>query len=97
MIGTPPLLGLTGRKVQHCSQCYIHQYRGGGSGGWYIRVGQKNESAEFRAGSLSGDARLVTDIKYINKNIYKSIQATQIEFLYFLYIAYTDYYSAMPY
>ena len=62
-----------------------------------IRVGQKNESAEFRAGSLSGDARLVTDIKYINKNIYKSIQATQIEFLYFLYIAYTDYYSAMPF
>ena len=63
----------------------------------YFRVGQKNESTEFRAGSLSGDARLVTDIKYINKNIYKLIHATQIDFLYFLYIAYTDYYSAMPY
>ena len=54
---------------------------------WNIRVVQKNQNAELRAGSLSGDARLVTDIKYITKNIYKSIQATQIEFLYFLYIA----------
>ena len=62
-----------------------------------VRVGHQNEISELRAGSLSGDARLVTDIKYINKNIYKSIHATQIDFLYFLYIAYTDYYSAMPY
>ena len=61
-----------------------------------IRVAQKNRNAELRAGSLSGDARLVTDIKYINKNIYKSIHATQIEFLYFLYIAFTDYYSTAP-
>ena len=59
-------------------------------------MAQKNRNAELRAGSLSGDARLVTDIKYINKNIYKSIHATQIEFLYFLYIAFTDYYSTAP-
>ena len=61
-----------------------------------FRVTQKNRIADLRAGSLSGDARLVTDIKYINKNLHKSIQATPIEFLYFLYLAFTDYYSTTP-
>ena len=60
------------------------------------RVTQKYQSCEFRPGSFTGDARLVTDIKYINKNLHKSIQATPIEFLYFLYLAFTDYYSTPP-
>ena len=60
------------------------------------RVTQKYQSCEFRPGSFTGDARLVTDIKYINKNLHKLTQATPIEFLYFLYIAFTDYYSTTP-
>ena len=62
----------------------------------YYRVTEKYQSCELRPGFFTGDARLVTDIKCINKNIYKSIQATQIRFLYFLYIAFTVYYLIPP-
>ena len=51
---------------------------------------EKYQSCEFRPGSFTGDARLVTDIKYIN---YKLPKAMPIEILYFLYLAFTDYYS----
>ena len=61
-----------------------------------IRVLEKYQSCEFRPGSFTGDARLVTDIKYINKNLHKLTQAMPIEILYFLYLAFTDYYSNTP-
>ena len=57
---------------------------------------EKYQSCEFRPGSFTGDARLVTDIKYINKNLHKLTQAMPIEILYFLYLAFTDYYLNMP-